>query len=151
VTVTVPQGSSLLARKQRIALLFEEIITNGRLELADEIFAPDFTWPQFGLHGPEGVRTWVRAFRTAFPDISDLVQEQWAEGDVVVTRVECIGTQLGPFRGLPPSGRPATFGAIGIDRFRHDLVVERSAWFDLADLMRQLGHGTLEVPVDARP
>jgi len=149
--IVVPTGSSLEIRKQRIALLFEEIITNNRLELADEIFADDFYWPQFGLHGPEGVRTWVRAFRTAFPDISDLVQEQTAEGDLVVTRVECIGTQLGPFRGLPPSGRKATFTAIGIDRFRGDMVVERSAHFDIADLMRQLGHTELVVPAVDKP
>jgi predicted ester cyclase len=147
----VPAGDSPQARKKRIALLFEEIITNDRLELADEIFAPDFYWPQFGLHGPEGVRTWVRAFRTAFPDISDMVQEQTAEGDLVVTRVECIGTQLGPFRGLPPSGRKATFTAIGIDRFRGDQVVERSAHFDIVDLMRQLGHTRLDVPPANNP
>jgi steroid delta-isomerase-like uncharacterized protein len=147
----IPRGTSLEARKQRIALLFEEIITNGKLELADEIFAEDFYWPQFDLRGPEGVRTWVRAFRTAFPDISDKVQEQIAEGDVVVTRVECIGTQLGPFRGLPPSGKRATFTAVGIDRFRGEKVVERSAHFDIADLMRQLGHKTLEVPPVNRP
>jgi steroid delta-isomerase-like uncharacterized protein len=147
----IPAGSSPEARKQRIALLFEEIITNGRLELADEIFAEDFYWPQFDLRGPDGVRTWVEAFRTAFPDMSDLVQEQTAEGDLVVTRVECVGTQLGPFRGLPPSGRKATFTAIGIDRFRGDQVIERSAHFDIVDLMRQLGHETLAVPAVARP
>src|SRR3954470_2662151 len=101
----IPAGTSPEARKHRIALLFEEIITNGRLELADDLFAEDFYCPQFDLRGPEGVRTRVRASRTAFPDISDLVQEQVAEGDVVVTRVGCIGTQLGPFRGLPPSGK----------------------------------------------
>jgi steroid delta-isomerase-like uncharacterized protein len=147
----IPSGTSTQARKQRIALLFEEIITNGKLHLADEIFAEDFFWPQFGLRGPDGVRAWVTAFRTAFPDISDMVQEQIAEGDVVVTRVECIGTQLGPFRGLPPSGKTATFAAVGIDRFRGEKVVERSAHFDLADLMRQLGHQTLNVPPVDRP
>ncbi len=77
-----------------------------------------------------------------------MVQEQIAEGDVVVTRVECIGTQLGPFRGLPPSGRKATFTAIGIDRFDGEKVVERSAHFDIVDLMRQLGHEQLLVPQD---
>ncbi|MEV4347163.1 ester cyclase [Actinoplanes sp. NPDC049596] len=147
----IPSGTTPQARKQRIALLFEEIITNNRLELADELFAADFFWPQFGLRGPEGVRTWVRAFRTAFPDISDLVQEQVAEGDTVVTRVECIGTQLGPFRGLPPSGRKATFTAIGIDHFQGEKVVERSAHFDIVDLMRQLGHEHLAVPAENRP
>ncbi|MFG2593434.1 ester cyclase [Streptomyces sp. NPDC048438] len=149
MTATAP--SVLADRKRRIALLFEEIITNNRLELADEIFAEDFYWPQFDLRGPEGVRTWVRAFRTAFPDISDLVQEQTAEGDLVVTRVECVGTQLGPFRGLPPSGKRVTFTAIGIDRFGGEKVVERSAHFDIVDLMRQLGHESLRVPPVAQP
>ncbi|MBI1759671.1 MAG: ester cyclase [Actinobacteria bacterium] len=147
----IPNGTSADARKRRIALLFEEIITNGRLELADEIFAEDFYWPQFDLRGPEGVRTWVAAFRIAFPDVSDMVQEQIAEGDVIVTRVEVVGTQVGPFRGLPPSGKRATFSAIGIDRFRGDKVVERSAHFDIVDLMRQLGHESLSVPPLHRP
>ncbi|GAA1867724.1 ester cyclase [Myceligenerans crystallogenes] len=150
MTVT-PATDLLTRRKQRASLLFEEIITNNRLELADEIFAPDFVWPQFGLRGPEGVRTWVRAFRTAFPDMEDHVVHQVAEGDVVVSRVRCVGTQLGPFRGLPASGRRADFGAVGIDRFDGDLIVEREAWFDIADLMRQLGHPTLEVPDVDRP
>ncbi|OFL64964.1 MULTISPECIES: ester cyclase [unclassified Brevibacterium] len=141
----------LTRRKERAAILFEEIITNNRLELADEVFAPDFYWPQFDLRGPDGVREWVRAFRTAFPDMDDRVQEQTAEGDVVVTRVRCIGTQTGPFRGLPPSGNRADFTAIGIDRFEGDHIVERAAYFDLADLMRQLGHTDLHVPEVDRP
>lgn len=144
-------SNQLARRKQRAAILFEEIITNNRLELADEVFAPNFYWPQFDLTGPEGVREWVRAFRSAFPDMDDRVQEQIAEGDVVVTRVRCIGTQEGPFRGLPPSGKRADFTAIGIDRFEGDYIVERSAHFDIADLMRQLRHTDLHVPEVDRP
>jgi steroid delta-isomerase-like uncharacterized protein len=139
------------ARKRSIRRLFEDIITHGQLELADEIFAEDFYWPQFDLRGPDGVRTWVKSFRATFPDVLDTVQEQIGEGDLVVTRVRVIGTQLGPFRGLPPSGRRADFPAIGIDRFRGEKVIERSAWFDMADLMRQLGHETLTVPRVAAP
>jgi predicted ester cyclase len=149
-TPTLP-GSSTKARKQRIAQLFERVITLGELGRTDEIFHEEFYWPQFDLRGPDGVRTWVNAFRTAFPDIDDRVQEQVAEGDVIVTRVLCEGTQLGPFRGLPPSGRRATFTAVGIDRFLGDKVIERSAHFDIVDLMRQLGHTTLTVPAVARP
>lgn len=143
--------TAIQRRKERASILFEEIITNNRLELADEVFAPDFYWPQFGLRGPDGVRDWVRAFRAAFPDIDDRVQEQVAEGNVVITRVRCRGTQLGTFRGLPASGHKADFAAIGIDRFEGDLIVERWAYFDLADLMRQLGHRTIEVPPVDRP
>jgi predicted ester cyclase len=145
----IEPGVSLEARKQRISLLFERVITYNELELADEIFAEDFYWPQFGLRGPNGVRTWVKSFRNTFPDVIDTVEEQIGEGDVVITRVRVVGTQLGHFRGLPPSGRRADFSALGFDRFRGDKVIERSAWFDMADLMRQLGHETLTVPAVA--
>lgn len=64
------------ARKRSIRRLFEDIITHGQLELADEIFAEDFYWPQFDLRGPDGVRTWVKSFRATFPDVLDTVQEQ---------------------------------------------------------------------------
>jgi len=140
MTAQVAPGTSPAARKARIAQLFEQVITHNELHLADEIFAPDFHWPQFDLHGPDGVRSWVRDFRAAFPDVVDSVQEQVCEGDVVITRVRVIGTQLGDFRGLPPSGRRADFTAVGIDRFRGEQVVERTALFDFVDVMRQLGH-----------
>jgi len=144
--VHIQPGTSLEARKQRIGLLFEHIITRNELALADEIFAEDFYWPQFDLRGPDGVRKWVTDFRLAFPDVVDTVEEQVGEGDVVITRVRVIGTQDGPFRGLPPSGRRADFTALGIDRFRGEKVIERTALFDMTDVMRQLGHQTLTLP-----
>ena len=149
--IDTQDSSSLEARKQRICLLFEQMITHNRLELADHIFAPDFYWPQFDLRGPEGVRIWIRSFREAFPDVLDMVQEQVGEGDVIITRVKVVGTQLGPFRGLPPSGKKAEFMAVGIDRFQGEKVIERTALFDIVDLMHQLGHKTLNVPDVARP
>jgi len=137
--------TSIPARKALIRQLFERIITNGELELADKIFAPDFHWPQFGLHGPEGVRTWVRHFRHAFPDVDDRVVEQIAEEDVVISRVRIRGTQLGPYLGTEPTGRTAEWTAVGIDRFRGGQVVERTAVFDVTHLMRQLGHQTMPI------
>lgn len=139
-----------LSRKRLVAKLFERIITRNELELADEVFAPDFHWPQFGLHGPDGVRAWVRNFRRAFPDVDDQVVEQVCEGEVVITRVRITGTQLGPYLGTPPSGRSAVWTAVGIDRFRGEQVIERTALFDVTDLMRQLGHDTLTINPSAR-
>jgi predicted ester cyclase len=142
----MPAGTDPAARKRLVAMLFERIITRDELHLADEIFAPDFHWPQFDLHGPDGVRAWVRNFRQAFPDVEDRVAEQVCEGEVVVSRLHITGTQLGPYLGTPPSGRRAVWTAVGIDRFRGDQVIERTALFDVTDLMRQLGHS--EVPVN---
>jgi predicted ester cyclase len=140
-----PATTDLDHRKKLIAQLFERIITLGELDLADEIFAADFHWPQFDLQGPDGVRAWVRNFRTAFPDVEDHVVEQVGEGDVIYTRVSITGTQRGPYLGTPPSGRRAHWSAVGIDRFHGDKVIERTALFDPTDLMRQLGHPALPI------
>jgi len=138
------------ARKARIRLMFERIVNHGELDLADTVFAPDFHWPQFDLHGPDGVKTWVSRLRHAFPDVEDTVEEQIAEGSVVMTRVTLRGTQSGPWGALPASDRRAEFPAIGIDRFRGELVVERFSLFDMADAMRQLGHTDLAVAASRR-
>lgn len=142
--MAAPMASTDIAlagrRKARVRVMFERIVNHGELELADEVFSADFHWPQFDLHGPEGVKAWVTRLREAYPDVEDTVEEQVAEGDVVVTRVTLRGTQTGPWGALAPSGRRAEFPAIGIDRFRGELVVERFALFDMADAMRQLGH-----------
>ncbi len=126
--------------KAIVRRLFEEMITQGELAIAEEIFAPDFFWPQFGLRGPEGAKQWVRTFRTAFPDVLDAVEEQIAEGDMVMTRVMVRGTNLGAWYGMPPTGKVAVFPAVGIDRLVDGKIVERFAIFDLAGVLRQLGH-----------
>lgn len=129
--------------KAVVQRLFEEIVSRGELAVADEIFAPDFFWPQFKLRGPEGAKQWVRAFRSAFPDVHDTVEEQIAEGDSVMTRVTVRGTHLGTWYGLPPTGKKAVFTAIGVDRLADGKIVERYAIFDLAGVLRQLGHKVL--------
>ncbi len=131
---------SIEENKRTVRRLFEEIITQDRSEVAAEIFATDFVWPQFDLHGPDGALRWVRAFRTAFPDVEDIVEEQAAEGDVVFTRVTFRGTQSGPWYGMPATGQRVEQAAVGIDRFRDGLIIERMAVSDLAGALRQLGH-----------
>lgn len=123
--------------------IFEELVSKGDMSVADELFASDFVWPQFGLHGPEGVKEWVRAFRSAFPDVYDTVDEQIAEGNKVMSCVTVKGTNLGQWYGLPPTGKSAVWSAVGIDRLADGKIVERYAVFDLAGVMRQLGHEVL--------
>jgi len=129
--------------KAVVRRLFEEIVSEGKVEVAEEIFAPDFLWPQFGLRGPEGAKQWANNFRAAFPDVHDTVEEQVAEGDVVVSRVTVRGTNSGEYYGMPPTGRYAEWPAVGIDRLRDGKIVERFAIFDPLDLMRKLGHDVL--------
>ncbi len=130
----------LAANKRLVSRMFIEIVNDAAYDVADEIFAPDFYWPQFDLHGPDGVRAWARTFHEGWPGVKDRLDLQVAEGDVVVSMVTVYGIQSGPWLGYPPSNRFAAYPAIGIDRIANGQIVERSATFNLADVLRQLGH-----------
>ncbi len=133
------------ARKALVRRLFEDVITLGLFDAVYDIFAEDFSWPQFDLSGPDGVLVWVKGFRAAFPDVQDRVVEQIAEGDTVVTFLSLSGTHKGPYLGVPPTGRHVEWSAVGIDRFRGDRVISRTAYFDVTDLMHRLGVDSIPI------
>ena len=70
--------------------LQEEVFGQGKLELVDELLAPAYFSHAPGdpelSRGPEGIEEVVRAYHSAFPDITFVVEKQVAEGDMVVTR-----------------------------------------------------------------
>ncbi len=64
--------------------LEEVFSTQGNLDAADELFAPDYVGhdpvsPE-DVHGPKGVKEFASMYRHAFPDVQLTVQEQVAEG-----------------------------------------------------------------------
>ena len=122
----------------------EEITSQGKLELIDELFSPDivdhtFT-PELGLTpGREGIRQFISMLRAAFPDIDIKVQDAIAEGDKVVVRNSAQGTHQGEFMGIPPSGKHATWSEIHIARITDGKIVEHWANVDLLGMLQQLG------------
>jgi steroid delta-isomerase-like uncharacterized protein len=116
--------------KAKVRRFYEEVFGAGRLERADELFAPNFLLhdPSFPrrVHGPEGMRRYVGAYRAAFPDLQLTVEDQLAEGDKVVTRWTARGTHRGDFLGILPSGNVVAVTGIGFDRLGDDRIDE--AW-----------------------
>ena len=122
----------------------EEITSQGKLELIDELFSPDIVdhtfAPQLGLTpGREGIRQFIAMLRAAFPDIEVKVQDAVAEGDKVVVRNSAQGTHQGEFMGIPPSGKHATWSEIHIVRFADGKIVEHWAEVDRLGMLQQLG------------
>ena len=118
----------------------EEIFNEGNLDLADELYAPDYvlhdpSLPE-DLHGPEALKQYAAMNLGAFPDARVTVEDQIAEGDMVVTRWTATGTHTGELLGIPPPegasrsrGSPST-ASRGPDR--GGLVPERRPRDDAA-------------------
>ena len=123
--------------------LVEEAFNEGKLEVVDELAAPgivsyDSALPE-PLVGIDATKASIAAYRDAFPDLKLTVEEQIAEGDLVVTRWTARGTHQGELMGMAPTGKEATVTGITIDRLENGRIAESRTNWDSLGLMQQLG------------
>jgi len=120
----------------------QEVINGGRLDVVDELFAPDYvdhTRPPGAPEGLDGVRAIPALFRGAFPDVSFTIEDMVGEGDTVASRVTGSGTHLGPFLGVEPTGKAVRWASTGFFRVADGRIAEHWGVPDLLHLMQQLG------------
>lgn len=122
-----------------------ELWGQGKLELADELYAPGYIdhvgrGPEPGrVSGPEGIKQAVIMFRTAFPDLHYTVEEEMAERDLVMTRFSARGTNKGPFLGNRPTGRVVNYTGFDLNRILDGKIVESWVSYDALALLQQIG------------
>lgn len=121
----------------------EQIFNLGNIDAADRLFAANYIEhvPVIpGLPpGVAGLKVYVTAVRSAFPDLRLTVEDLVAEGDRVVMRASVTGTHKGELMGIPPTGKQATWTEIHICRFADGKVVEHWANSDQLGMLQQLG------------
>jgi len=105
--------------------VFEEIFNQGRFEVADEIYAP-----QFRNHGRlrdimlEEDQAAVHGEKQAFPDLKMTINLLVAQGEFVSVVWTFNGTHTGPGVGLPPTGARVVFRGITIWRIVDGTILE---------------------------
>lgn len=129
--------------KASVRRIFEEVFNEGRLELVDELLAPDtevhvpFADPG---SGPAALKKIVTGLREGFPDLHLEIDDLVGEGDkVAVAWHSTRQTHLGPYRGLPPTRRSIQVSGIDILRFEQGRVAEFSMHLDELGAVRQMG------------
>ena len=123
-TVTGPEH-----KKRLVSMIVEEMFNKGRLDVAPEIFAPDFVDRGHEsmaekTGGPDGFANFVKAVRAALPDIKATIQTMVAEGDYVAMWNTATATHRGELFGIPPSGKPISMKDLHFFRFRDGKIVE---------------------------
>ena len=120
-----------------------EAFNTGDVDVIDQVLAPGFTnhaVPAPGLPpGREGIKAFIRACRTAFPDYKSTVLHEIAEGDLVAMHVRTSGTMKGDFAGMTATGKSATWDEFHILRMQGGKGVEHWASIDQLGMLQQLG------------
>ena len=119
------------ANKTVVRRLVEEVFNGSRLEVIEELYAPELA---------RAARHWMAPFRASFPDVRMEIVELIAEGDKVVGRFTCSATHLGAWLGHAPTGRRfERVDEVWIFRLRDGRIVDVWSLEDTLERLRQLG------------
>ena len=119
---------------------FEEILSRGRFDLAEQLYARDFV--NHGIHRDASLeedQAALKGWHQAFSDISIVPEKLIAEGDLVAIYWIARGTNTGTGNGLPATGKKAELAGITIWRIVDGKIKEEWSAFDQLSMMQQLG------------
>jgi steroid delta-isomerase-like uncharacterized protein len=118
-----------------------EVQGEHKLELVDELFSADFVDHYAGSAPPyrESAKRFFTMIFSAFPDVRATIHDQVASGDKVWTRKTFNGTHLGPFMGVPPTGKKITVDVMDVFRIENGKIAEHWGVSDMLSLMQQIG------------
>ncbi len=130
-------------RAQEIVDIYREARNLPDLDLLDGIFAEDVVVHDMSapgdIEGLEDLKAFYAESHEGFPDFRIDWDDVIVSTDRIVTRWTIEATHTGSLRGLPPSGRHVRFSGVAIDRVAEDRISEEWVYFDILDLLAQLG------------
>jgi steroid delta-isomerase-like uncharacterized protein len=139
-------GSESGRLEARLAVVDEHLRSENRHDL-DAVMATfgadarfdDEPWGD-RRQGREGVRSYYVEILSALPDLAIDVHERHVASESVVLEVTIRGTHLGPWRGLPATGRRVEFPLCAVYRFdAADRLWSERVYYDRAAVLGQLG------------
>jgi len=121
-----------------------DVWDGGRLERVDDLLAESFvrhgpSATEGEIRGRDGFKRLVSMYRATYPDLRVPIEDQVAEGDLVVTRWTARGTHRGELMGIAPTGNPVSVSGMILDRVVDGRIVEEWASYDALGMLRQLG------------
>jgi steroid delta-isomerase-like uncharacterized protein len=131
----------MVANEALVSRFFDEVCTQGRADVAEEIIGPDFVAhdPQVpSEQGPRGAVEGTQAFRDG-AEARWEVQELFSAGDRVVARWVGNGTHSGELMGIAPTGKSLSVDAISIFRVADGKLTEEWTVWDTLGLLQQIG------------
>jgi steroid delta-isomerase-like uncharacterized protein len=120
----------------------DEVLSQGKVEVIDELIADDFVEHQAmpGMpSGKEALKAFTEMFRAAFPDLKVETVATAVDGDEVWLHSIMTGTHKGEFNGIAPTGKKVSVEMFDRVRTRDGKAVEHWGVSNDLGMMTQLG------------
>ncbi len=127
-----------------------QALNDQDIDAHDEFWHKDMIWhgpPGFGsIFGLDGFKNEVlRPFYRAFPDYFAKNDIEFADLNWVAATGFVTGTQLGPYLGVPATGKPMRMRFSDFWSVRDGKLSENWVMIDHIDVFRQLGFNMMEI------
>ena len=121
--------------------IFDEIVNQGRIDVADELFAPDYVdhGPMGDMVGRDALKAMLSAWRAAVPDVHCTVENLVVDGDRAGWVVRTTGTHTGDGLGFPATGKPFETLSANVGRLENGRAVEHWSEQGIFPMLAQLG------------
>ncbi len=138
-----------------ILRVVEEAWNQGKMEVLDEHFAPEYIYHQSpfpDIEGLEAYKQLIADSRNAYPDLKLTIEEMIIKGDIAVVRGTFRGTNTGESQllGIPATGKQVAFKWCNVSHRMNGKITEEWNQVDWLGLMQQLGF-TLTPPKPPEP
>ena len=147
VSASIPANDQHRNRRSaRIAIVEQHVRLENKHDL-DGVLATfgetahydDEAWSEH-YKGADGVRQFYEQLMKALPDLEIEIQHRYITDDTIVLEVLIRGTHLGPWRGLPATGRRIELPLCGVYTFdSDDRLSGEKIYYDRGTVLRQLG------------
>lgn len=131
------------ANKATVRRFVDLVKNQQKLDMMAEIFHPNYKEhdPVIAGCGPgiEGYKKFLTQANEALPGHQITLDLMVAEGDLVVFIGKIKGTHMGPFLGVPPTGKTAVWTEVQGFRFEDGRVAEHWVYADVFAFLQQLG------------
>ncbi|MDQ3063298.1 MAG: ester cyclase [Acidobacteriota bacterium] len=139
--MSIDQNKTLVLR------FFEELWNRRKLEVADEIFAPDCVTHQLqsGVEiiavprNAEAVKEHIGEWLKGFPDLNFTVEQMLAENDRVVTYATMRGTHTGVWNGISDTGKEVSIRMMIIHQIVNQKIAADWVLVESLGFFQQLG------------
>jgi steroid delta-isomerase-like uncharacterized protein len=126
---------------------YVEVWNNGNLDELDAIMDSDYTYHSNKLpevNGIDGLKKVISSFRTAYPDLKLVLEDEIFSENKTAGRWHITGTNTGAGE-MPSTGKSVDFWGIAMLHVANGKLKEEWTAYDNQSLMEQLGYKLMPV------
>jgi predicted ester cyclase len=125
-----------------VTLYIEKVLNTGNINDIDVFISPDYTevyQKQRYSIGIEGAKKHIMGVRETYPDLHLSIDQQFSDGDWVITSYTMTGTHLGKWIGIKPTGKIIQVTGVNLDKVVNGKIVEHGGATNLFESLLEIG------------